>query len=183
MKIPELKDKLNKAFDHLLDDFATVRGNRAQSSLIENIKIEAYPGTFLTIRELGAITVPDPQMILVEVWDSGVVDSVARGITGAGTGLNGVVDGKLIKITVPQLSQERRQQLAKIVSQKTEEAKVTIRNIRHDALSSLEEQKENSVVSEDEYFSQKEQIEKEVQEINSKIIAKGKEKEQEILTI
>jgi len=183
MKLPEFKDKLNKAFDHLLDELSAIRGNRAQTSLVENIGVEAYPGTTLSLRELGAITIVDPQMIMVAVWDGGIADAVACAIAGCGAGLNPVVDGKTIKIPVPTLTLERRSELARLVSQKVEEAKVGVRNIRHDAISSLEEQKENSVVSEDEYFTLKEQYEKEVREINAKMVARGVEKEEEILSI
>jgi ribosome recycling factor len=184
MKLPEFKDKLNKTLDHLLDDFATIRGNRAQASLVEGIKVDAYPGSApLTVRELGSITIPDAQLIIVEVWDGSIAPILAKAIFSSGTGLNPVVDGKTIKIPVPALTGEKRKELAKIVLQKVEEAKVSVRNIRRDALSALEEQKENSVVSEDEHFTLKEQYEKEVREINLKISEKGKEKEQELLHI
>ncbi|MBU4381331.1 ribosome-recycling factor [Candidatus Parcubacteria bacterium] len=184
MKPQEFQHKLNTAFDHLIEDLSAIRGNRAQTSLIENIKVDAYPGSSpLTVKELGSIIVIGAQMLAVEVWDATIADSVAKAILNSGTGLNPVVDGKMIKIPIPQLTGDRRQELAKLVSQKVEEAKIAVRNIRHDAFGAIEEQKENNVLSEDEYFKLKKDYDEMVGEINTKLMAKGKEKEQGILNI
>ena len=184
MKPQEFQHKLNTALDHLIDELSAIRGNRAQTSLVENIRVDAYPGSSpLSIKELGSIIVIDAQMLAVEIWDAGIADSIAKAILSSGTGLNPVVDGKTIKIPIPQLTAERRGELAKLVSQKVEDAKISVRNIRHDAFGALDEQKENDMLSEDEYFTLRKDYDEMVGEINSKLQAKGKEKEQEILTI
>jgi len=184
MKQSDFESKLNKSFDYLIENLNSLRTSGANMSLIDNIKVEAYVGSApLTIMELGNISTVGFDMLVIELWDVSIVDKVAEALRNSSAKLNPVIEGKILRVPIPKLTEERRKEYVKVVGQKIEQAKIAIRNIRQDALGALEEQKENNIISEDEYFRIKKQFEEAVKEINEKIGQKGKEKEAEILEI
>ena len=180
----DLSSKLQSAKDHLVNELGSIRAGRASISLVENILIEAYSGTpRLTLKELATLSVIDAQTILISPWDKSIVSKISSAIISSGSGLNPVIDGDLIKVPVPSLNQERREELVKFVGKKVEEAKISIRTIRQDAMRSLDEQKENDKITEDEYFKGREEVEKEVKQVTAGLEEVGKLKKEELLRI
>lgn len=143
------KDKFEKALEHFKQEISTLRTGRANSQILDNVRVSAY-GAMMTINEVASVTAPDPQLVIVKPWDKSLMAEIEKGIQSAQLNLNPVVDGDIIRIVVPPLTLERRQQLIKILYQKAEEAKVMIRNIRAEMRREIEKQEGNSGVSEDD---------------------------------
>lgn len=183
MKIEELKNKLNLSVIAYKNNLSEIRTGIASPALVENIKVEAYAGTFLTVKELATINVIDSTLLTVNPWDTAVIKSIEKAIRLAGIGLNPVVDQNTIKIPVPQLNEEQRKNYVKIAKEKLEESKISVRNIRQDAMKSVDEQKENGVISEDELKQSKSEIEEEIKKTNAVLEELFKNKEKELLTI
>lgn len=171
---------MQKVLEVIKSDLSTVRTGRAAPSLVENIVIGAYGGTTkLRVLELASITSSDPQTLVVTPFDPTIIGEIQKGIMEANVGLNPVIDGQIIRISIPPLSEERRKELIHLVNQKLEGGKIQIRQARHDALSELKKEG----LSEDEVS----RFEKEVQKLTDDTIAEidslGKRKEEELLQI
>lgn len=180
----DLEGKLQSARDFLLSELSAIRTGRASISLIENISVEAYPNTpRLTLKELATLSTLDAQTLLVSPWDKSIVSRIASAISSGSTGLTPVVDGDNIKVPIPSLTQERRDEMVKIVGKKVEEAKIAVRTIRQDAMRSLDEQKENSKISEDEYFKAREEVETKVKSFTTELEEVGEAKKKELLRV
>jgi len=180
----DLQDKLQSAKDFLSSELSAIRTGRASISLIENILIEAYPNTpRLTLKELATLGTLDSQTLLVSPWDKSIVSKISSAISSSNTGLTPVVDGDVVKVPVPSLTQERREELVKIVGKKVEESKIAIRTIRQDAMKSLDEQKENNKISEDEYFKAREDVEEQVKAAANILEEMGEGKKEELLKV
>lgn len=180
----DLQEKLQSAKDFLVTELSAIRTGRASISLIENISIEAYPGTpRLTLKELATLSTIDAQTLLVSPWDKSIISKISSAVASSGSGLNPVVDGDVIKIPVPALTQERREEFVKVIGKKVEEVKISVRTIRQDAMRSLDEQKENSKISEDEYFGSREEVEEKVRKISEELELVGKAKKEELLRL
>lgn len=176
----DVKEKINKILDLLRQDLGTVRTGRAAPSLVENIVISAYAGTAkLKVMELATISSSDTQTLLVAPFDGSIIGEIQKGIQEAQTGLNPVIDGQVIRISIPPLSEERRQELIKLMRQKLENAKIMVRQARHEALDDIKKQE----LPEDE----EERLEKEVQKLadsaSEQIEDLGKQKEEELMQI
>lgn len=143
------KDKFEKTLEHFKQEISTLRTGRANSQILDNVRVSAY-GAMMTINEVASVTAPDPQLVIVKPWDKSLMAEIEKGIQSAQLNLNPVVDGDIIRIVVPPLTLERRQQLIKILYQKAEEAKVMIRNIRAEMRREIEKQEGSSGVSEDD---------------------------------
>lgn len=183
MKIQEFKNKLSQTIQVFKQSLSEVRTGGASTSLVENIKVEAYPGSQLTIKELATINVVDATLLTVVPWDTSVVSKIENSIREAGIGLNPVVDHSTIKVPVPQLNEEQRKNFVKMAKDKLEDSKIAVRNLRQDAMKSIDEQEENSVMSEDEADRERKTIEDEVKSANVTLEDLFKSKEKEILTI
>jgi ribosome recycling factor len=152
MSKPDLaryKDRMEKSVLALKDDFGGLRTGRASSGLLENITVDAY-GSTMPLTSCAAISVPEPRMISVNVWDKGLVVSVEKAIRNAGLGLNPVTDGQTLRVPIPPLTEERRKELAKIAGKYAEEKRVAVRNVRRDANDDLKKAEKDSVISEDD---------------------------------
>ena len=183
MKSAELKQKLIQSVSVYKSQLSEIRTGAATPSLVENIKVEAYPGSFLTIRELSTIAVVDPTLIVLTPWDGSVIPMIEKAIRLANIGLNPTVDKNTIKVPVPSLNEEQRLNFVKRAKEKLEEVKIAIRNIRQDAMKSIDEQEENSLISEDESKRLKEEVEIEVKKTNSQIEELFKNKESELMKV
>lgn len=184
MKIHELKEKIDQRISHLKSELSTIRIGRANASLVEEIKVDAYDGSpSLSIKELATIGVPEPTTITVRPWDLSIIPKIEKAIRAAPGGLNPVTFDDTIRITLPPLSQERRLELSKIVKTKVEEARVEIRQIRQDEMQALNEMEENGVISQDERFRTREEVEKIVKEKTAEAEQVGRDKEEELLRI
>lgn len=145
------KENMKKAFDVTSGDLSSIRSGRATPALVENIVINAYEGTQkLKLMEMATISVSDPKTILVSPYDSSQTASIEKGIYEAHIGLTPIVDSENIRITIPPLSAERRQEYIKLAKAKIESGKVMVRQIRHEALKSIKQLEDNKDISEDE---------------------------------
>lgn len=163
--VSDAEKKFKAASDHLSEEYSLIRSSHTSPSLVENIKVKAYDGEY-TLKELAAITVPEPNMIMVQPWDQTVVQNIETAIIEANLGLNPVVDQTTIRIPVPMLSEERRQEMIKRVNGVTENARVAIRNIRQDKIKSVENMEEEGKISEDERDHAKKEIQRLVDSSN-----------------
>lgn len=180
--IEQIKPKFDKAIDHLKMQLATVRSGRATPALAENIKIEAY-GTMTPLIELAGITSPEPRLLVVSPWDKSIIKDIEKALQAANLGAQPVVDGAVIRLNFPSLTEERRRELTKVMNNKLEEAKVSVRNIREESLKQWKDQKNNGDISEDEFFGIQKELQKIVDEQNELIKKLGEDKEKEIMTI
>ncbi len=182
--VDKIREKMQKVLAVLHQDLATVRTGRAAPSIVENIVIGAYAGTQrLKLMELATIAVLDAQRLVITPFDSSIIGEIQKGIQEANVGLNPVIDGQLIRITIPTLSEERRQDLIHLMRQKLENGRIMIRQIRHEAMTHVKKKYSDKEVSEDEMV----RLEKEVQKITDELMAEievmGERKEEELLQI
>src|SRR6266404_5598628 len=178
----EAEDKMQKTEEVVQHEFSGVRTGKASPGLVENITVEVY-GSQMRIRELAGITTPEPRMLVIQPWDASTLHAIEKAIQKSNLGLNPAVDKKFIRIVLPELSQERRQEFIKIVKKMAEDGRVAIRHVRRDALEQLKKDAKAGGVTED----QVEVAEKEVQKLTDQYIGKidthVEHKEKEILTV
>ncbi len=147
----DASDRMDKAVQHLKDEFRTVRSARATPGLVENVRVDYY-GAPTPLKQIAGIGAPDPQLLVIKPYDPSAVEGIHKAILASSLGLTPAVDGRLIRIVVPPLSEERRRQIAGQLRHMAEEAKVAIRNVRRDALKLAEQEKKDSTLTEDDFF-------------------------------
>ncbi len=181
-RLQQYNHKMQKSFDNLLEEFGTIRAGRANPHVLDKLKVDYY-GTPTGIQQVANVSVPEPRMILIQPWEASMVRVIEKAILTSDLGINPTNDGKVIRLVFPELTEERRKELAKEVKKKGENAKVAIRNIRRDANDNLKKMGKSNDVSEDEI----KQLEDEVQKLTDKFIANleksVEEKSKEILTV
>ena len=185
MSKPDLaryKERMDKAIVALKDEFAGLRTGRANAGLIEPVMVDAY-GSSTPITSVAAISVPEPRMITVSVWDKGVVIAVEKAIRNAGLGLNPITDGQTLRIPIPPLTEERRKDLAKLAGKYAEQQRVAVRNVRHDALDDLKKSEKDHAISEDEHKKLAAEVQKATDGAIKRIDEALKTKEQEIMQV
>lgn len=178
----QLGARLETTLEVVKKDLTSVRTGRAKPSLVEDVKVEAY-GTIMTIKELATISAPDPSLILIAPWDKGLVGAIATGIQKAGLNIQPIVDSDTIKISIPPLSQERREELVKLVHQKIEGGRVMIRTVRGEIKEAIEAQEGEAGISEDSIKMWLEQMQKQVEKYMEMLDELGSEKEKELMTL
>src|SRR6185295_18209044 len=134
--INELRRRMEGALKSLHQEFSGLRTGRANAALLDNIQVDAY-GSMMPLNQVSTVSIPEPRLISVQVWDKGVVKSVEKAINAAGLGVNAMADGQLVRVPIPDLSQERRTELSKIAGKYAESAKVAVRNVRRDGMDAL----------------------------------------------
>lgn len=179
----EMRRKSEQVLSLVKDDLAMIRSGRAQPQMVEKVMIEAYPGTRLPLQELASITAPDPHLLMIQPWDSSVVKQVAAGLSSSDLKLNPVVDGQVIRISLPALTQERREDLVKMVKQKLEGGKEMLRDVRNDTKREVDGQKGKPGVSEDDIYSWHEELQKIHDDYIAKLEAMAEVKEKELREI
>lgn len=181
-RLQQYDNKMQKSYDNLLSEFGSVRAGRANPHVLDKIRVDYY-GTPTALQQVANISVPEPRMLLIQPWEPNMVREIEKAIQTSDLGINPTNDGKVIRLTFPELTEERRKELAKDVKKKGENAKVAVRNIRRDANDSLKKLSKSNDISEDEI----KQLEEEVQKLTDKYIAKVdkaiEEKTKEILTV
>tara|TARA_B100001057_G_C22428962_1_gene786669 strand:+ start:50 stop:592 length:543 start_codon:yes stop_codon:yes gene_type:complete len=145
----DLESKMSSAVLHYEKELNTLRTSRANPSMIDNLFVEAY-GTKTAINQLGNISIQDASTITIQIWDSSLIKSIENAITESNLGINPQVDGQIIRLPIPKLSEERRKEIIKIASEIAENSRVSIRNIRRDFIEISKNEKKNSNLSEDE---------------------------------
>ncbi len=175
------KQKLQKVLDVLRDDIATIRTGRATPSLVENITVMAYGGSAkLKVMELATIGAPDNQTVVVTPFDVSTIHEIQKGIELANVGFNPIIDGNLLRISIPPLSLERRQELIKAMKQKLENGRIMVRQVRHEM---IEDMKKDYEGREDDIKRLEKEVQKAVDDTIETIEEWGKQKEQELLQI
>lgn len=182
MNLSDAQTKMQDAVAHLKSELAQIRTGRASASLVSDILVDAYNSKMM-IKELAQITTPEAAVILISPWDKSIITNIVGGIAKANIGLNGVVDGDLIRIVIPPLTAERREEFIKQMHGILETFKVQIRQIRHEAREELKAQKESGTISEDEEVRQEEQLQKLHDEYVEAIEGAGRTKEEELRQI
>ncbi|MEX0923793.1 MAG: ribosome recycling factor [Rhodovibrionaceae bacterium] len=152
-----LMKRMDGALEALKREFGGLRTGRAATSLLDPITVEAY-GQAMPMNQVGTISVPEPRMLTVQVWDRGLVSSVEKAIRDSGLGLNPSNDGQLVRVPIPPLSEERREELAKIAGKYAEQARVAVRNVRRDGMDTLKQLEKDGEISEDEHRKRSDEI-------------------------
>lgn len=177
-KYPEIESKMQKTCDMLKTQLASVRAGRANAAVLDQISVDYY-GSPTPIQQVASISVPDPRSLLIQPWDASVLKGIEKAILASDLGINPQNDGRTIRLVFPQLTEERRRELAKQVKKYGEESKVAVRNIRRDAIDKYKKQQKSSEITEDDYKV----IEKDVQKLTDDFtkevdkITESKEKE------
>ena len=184
MKKEDLKIHLAKVNDELQSELTQIRTGRATSAILEGILVEAYAGTApMPVNELGTVAIPDASSVTITPWDKSVLGKVEDALRKANRGLNPVNEGDLIRIPVPILTEDSRKEKVKEVFRKVEESKIKVRNLRQNAISAVEEMEENKVISQDDMYRQKEELEKMIKDTNLKLEQQGELKEKELMQL
>jgi len=171
-----------KIIDHLKNELATLRTGRANASLVENINVEYY-GATAPLMTIAQITVPEPRSIAIQPYDKNALKDIEKAIQTSNLGINPVNDGSFIRLTIPQMTEERRKDLVKVVNQMTEKSRVSIRNIREEIWKDMQKQEKDGKISEDDLRTGKDDLQKVVDKFNDEIKKIAEMKEQEVLTI
>lgn len=182
MQINDFKSDFEQALEFLKKDISGLRTGRANSAIVEDIQVEAY-GVRQPVKALASITVPDPKTVNIEPWDKTVLSAIEKGIRESGLGLNPSNNGNSIRISLPELTTERRAELIKVLHQKLEAAKISLRKVREDIKSLIKESEDAKEIGEDEKYRLQEELDKMVKEFNEKIEDVGNKKEEEINTV
>ena len=180
--LTEAEDKMTKSESAMIHEFEGVRTGKSNPALVENIMVEAY-GSTMRLRDMAGITAPETRMILIQPWDAGTVEPINKAIQSANLGLNPSIDGKVIRITLPELSQERREELVKVAKKLTEDGRVAVRHVRRDALEGLKKCGKESGVSEDQIKTAEKEVQKITDDFIKKLDSHLAAKEEEILTV
>ena len=175
----ETEDKMKRAAATVTREFGELRGGRANPALVEHVTVEYY-GANTALKQLAAVTAPEPRLLVIQPWDASLVQAIEKAILKAGLGLTPQVDGKILRLPVPALSGERRTELTKVAHKMAEEGRVHIRNARRDANESAKQLKTQKQASEDEAFKAQDQIQKLTDRYIGQIDALLKAKEQEL---
>jgi ribosome recycling factor len=178
----EAEDKMIKTEQVVQHEFSGVRTGKASPALVENIMVEAYD-SHMRLRELAGITTPEHRMLVIQPWDASTLHPIEKAIQKANLGLNPTIQGKIIRLVMPELSEERRHEFVKVVHRMTESGRVAIRHVRRDALEHMKKEAKEGTITEDDL----EHGEKEIQKLTDQYIAKLEahlaHKEKEIMTV
>lgn len=176
------RDRMDKAVAALKEEFSGLRTGRANAGLLEPVRVEAY-GSTSPLTAVAAISVPEPRMITVNVWDKGMVVSVEKAIRNANLGLNPIVDGQTLRIPIPPLTEERRKDLVKLAGKYAEQQKIAVRNVRRDANDDFKKAEKGGEISQDEQKKLEADVQKETDAAIKRIDETLKTKEQEIMQV
>ena len=155
--LDDLNRRMDGALQALRREFAGLRTGRASTALLDPIVVEAY-GSSMPINQVGTVGVPEPRLLTVQVWDKSMAKAVEKAIRESGLGLNPQSDGMLIRVPIPELSEERRRELAKVAAKYTEQARVAVRNVRRDGMDQLKKAEKQHEISQDEHKQQADKI-------------------------
>ena len=180
--IASAKDKMAKSVEHAKTEFSTVRTGRASAALLDRINVDYY-GTPTPLRQLSTVSVPEPRMLTVQPFDPGSIKAIEKAIMESDLGLTPSNDGKLIRLPIPQLTEERRKDLVKVVRHRAEEGRIAVRNVRRDAMKRLEELVRNGDVGDDDERRAEERVQKLTDDHIHTIDELLKRKEAEILEV
>lgn len=176
------KSRMDKTIKALADDLKSIRAGRANAGLLDKISVDYY-GQMTPLNQVAGISVPEPRLLEIKPWDTSIISAIEKAIQTSDLGINPSNDGKIIRLQIPELTEERRRDLVKVVGKHSENAKVSIRNIRRDAMEEIKKAEKNKEISEDD----KKDYEEEIQKLTDKYVKEieniAKDKEQELMEI
>lgn len=181
-KLDDYKKRMDGAINALQHEFGGLRTGRASPTLLDPITVEAY-GAVSPLNQVAGVTVPEPRMISVQVWDKSVVQAVDKAIRSANLGLNPIIDGQTLRIPIPPLTGERRQELAKVAGKYAEQQRIAVRNVRRDAMEHLKKLEKDHAISEDEHKKHGADVQKITDDHIKKIDETLRHKEEEIMQV
>ena len=180
--VDDLQRRMTGALEVLRKEYSGLRTGRASASLVEPIMVEAYESE-MPMNQVATINVPEPRMISIQVWDKFQVKAVEKAIQNSGLGLNPIIDGQNLRIPIPELNEERRVELAKIAGKYAEQAKISVRNVRHDGMNKLKKLERAGDVSKDDAHIWSDEIQQITDDAIKKIVETHESKESEILQV
>ena len=178
----DIEERMEKAVGALRGDLMAIRTGRASPALVEKISVEAY-GSTVPLNQAATIAVPEPRLLTIRPWDASIIGAIERAILKSDLGLTPNNDGKIIRLNIPTLTDERRRDLAKMVNRRVEEGRVAIRNLRRDGLKDLEALEKNKEISEDDLYGAKDDLQKLTDTYVKKIDEIGEQKHAEIMEV
>ncbi len=178
----DVKRRMQGAINALKHELGTLRTGRASPSLLEPIRVDAY-GSHMPINQVATVSVPEPRLLSVQVWDRGMVHAVEKAIRDSDLGLNPMTEGQVIRLRIPEMTEERRRDLVKVAHKYAEEARVAVRHVRRDGLDLLKKLKKDGALGEDEERRQEEQVQKATDQAIAEIDALLAAKEKEIMHV
>jgi ribosome recycling factor len=182
LSVNEARTQMEKAVEAMRREFTSVRTGKATPALLDTVRVDAY-GSKMPINQVATVSAPEPRLLLVQPWDKGLLKAIETGITHADLGLNPANDGNIIRVPIPQLTEERRKDMVKLLHKLAEEGRVAIRHARQEANKELKKQQGDHEISEDDAHRQMEQVQKLTDEYIAKIDQLLKGKEQEVMEI
>ncbi|MBP1582999.1 MAG: ribosome recycling factor [Victivallales bacterium] len=180
--VNETKELMTMAIDIMKKDFAAVRTGKASPALVDGITVEYY-GAQTRLKDLASITAPEPRLLVIQPWDAKVIKNIEKAIQASSLGISPVSDGRVVRLPIPELSEERRKDLTKLVRKRSEESRVEIRNARRDANDALKKAQKNSEITEDELKSLTDQIQKLTDKMVEQVNAVLADKEAELMAV
>ena len=178
----EAEEKMHKTEEHVQHEFATVRTGKASPALVENVSVDAY-GSPMRLKEVAGITTPEPRMIVIQPWDASTLSAIEKGIQAANIGLNPAIDGKIIRIVIPELSEERRNEFVKLAKKMAEEGRVSVRHVRREAIDHLKKEQKAGDITEDDLSHGEKEVQKLTDKFTGAIDHHLEVKEKEIMTV
>lgn len=177
-----LKRRMEGAVNALHKELSGLRTGRASANLVDGVMVEAY-GNMTPLNQVASISVPESRMITLQVWDKSMVAAVEKAILNANLGLNPSSEGQLVRLPIPDLTEERRKEMTKIAAKYSEQCKISIRNIRRDGMEALKKAEKDGDISQDELHSKSDEVQKLTDNFVSEVDKKLKEKEDEIMKV
>ncbi len=182
LRFDQAQQALDNALEHLKREFSTIRAGRANPHMLDTIQVDVY-GQMMPINQVANVTVVDASLITIKPWDKQNLEHIKKAIEKSDLGISPSLDSDLIRLPIPALTEERRVEYVKLMKAKSEEARIEVRQIRHDVIEGLDKDKESSRLTEDEYDAKLKQLQVYVEETNQKVENLSKDKEKELMTV
>ena len=180
--LPDAKERMTKAVEALRKDLAAIRTGRASIGLVDHVRVD-YHGTPMPINQLATVSVPEPRLLTIQPWDRSALGTIEKAIQKSDLGITPTNDGSMIRLALPQLTEQRRKELAKMVQKRVEEGRVAVRNVRRDLHDELRKSEKNHEASEDEVRRATDQLQKLTDQFIADMDRVGKEKEAELMEV
>jgi ribosome recycling factor len=180
--IENKKGEMENSIEHFKEELGQLRTGRAQTALVENILVDYY-GSKSPMKQVASITIPEPRTVVISPWDKGTLVNIEAAVRESQLNLNPMNDGNVVRINIPQLTEDRRKELVKVLNQKAEEARIAVRKHREEVWEEIQEMEKSGKIGEDDKFSGKDKLQNVVDEYNRKIEEIRENKEREILTV
>jgi ribosome recycling factor len=177
-----IDEKMKTSVKVFRTDLASIRTGHATPALVEHVKVD-YAGTPMALNQIAAISAPEPGLLVIQPWDKGIIGAIEKAILKTDLGLNPSSDGTIIRIAIPPLSEERRQELIKVVHKRVEERRVTLRSLRHDALNTLKKLEKDKEISQDELKRAEDQLQKVTDVHITEVESLGVDKEAQLMEV